>query len=124
MAGFLLISLCMGAKLTPMTEWLSHIKTYLLEYGVAITAASAIMFVASAWLIPIFIARMPADYFQHKRHSILEEWRMGHHARVFGRIGKNLLGYVLLVLGILMLVLPGQGLLTILVAIIFYDDNT
>jgi hypothetical protein len=36
-------------------------------------------------------------------------------------IGKSLLGYVFIAAGVLMLVLPGQGMLTILVGIILVD---
>ncbi len=36
-------------------------------------------------------------------------------------IAKNLLGYIFVVAGTLMLVLPGQGLLTILVGIMFLN---
>ncbi len=36
-------------------------------------------------------------------------------------LGKNLLGYLLIVAGIAMLVLPGQGVLTILLGVILVD---
>ncbi len=73
---------------------------------------SMILFVASLVLIPLLIARMRADYFVgaaagqsrfRQRH-----WLLGGTMLVL----KNLLGVVLLLAGIAMLVLPGQGLIT------------
>jgi hypothetical protein len=69
--------------------------------------------VVSVLALPWLIARIPADYFspEHarlKRHPVLTALR-------------NLLGVVLLLTGILMLFLPGQGLLTIVAAVIFMD---
>jgi hypothetical protein len=36
-------------------------------------------------------------------------------------VGKNVVGYMLIVLGITMLFMPGQGLLTVLLGIILID---
>jgi hypothetical protein len=37
------------------------------------------------------------------------------------RVARNLLGVVLVLLGVLMLVLPGQGILTLLVGVLLVD---
>lgn len=81
----------------------------------------ALLFVASLLFVPWALVRLPADYFHHtRRHST--QWGSLHPLlRVLLRIGKNLLGLLLLVLGVAMLVLPGQGLLTILVGVLFLD---
>ena len=86
-----------------------------------LTAASIVVFVGSIILVPFLIVRIPSDYFARgKDHRKL--WA-DQHSVVRGAlmIAKNLLGYIFVVAGILMLVLPGQGLLTILVGIMFLD---
>ena len=70
--------------------------------------------VLCALLLPVIILRLPADYFSPTRDSqpaprTLSGW--------FLRLSKNLLGAVFLVAGVAMLVLPGQGLLTILIGL-------
>ena len=86
-----------------------------------LTAASIVIFVGSLVLVPFLIVRIPSDYFaREKDHKKL--WADQHYAvRAVLLIVKNLLGYIFLLAGIFMLVLPGQGLLTILVAIIFLN---
>jgi hypothetical protein len=83
---------------------------------VSMGVASAVMFVGSLVLIPILVIRMRADYFVDDHggrtsmagaHPILR-WAV--------LVLKNLLGFVLLMLGIAMLVGPGQGVLTILLS--------
>ncbi|RMD70537.1 MAG: hypothetical protein D6819_04025 [Gammaproteobacteria bacterium] len=80
---------------------------------------SAVMFIATLFAVPWFLARLPPDYFIHR-----ERYRKDprHPAlRLFLRIAKNLLGFILLLAGIAMLVLPGQGLLTIAVGLMLID---
>jgi len=78
--------------------------------------AFLVLFVVTLVGLPVLITRMPSDYFVRPRTPI----RRGD-ARWFGRVGGNVAGVVLLLLGIAMLVLPGQGLLTILVALVLLD---
>ena len=82
--------------------------------------ASAAMLVISALLVPFLIARMPADFYAEDNHRrrILEDRPV---FRIAFLTLKNLLGAALLVAGILMLVLPGQGILTILAALALLD---
>ncbi len=78
---------------------------------------SMVLVVGSLVIMPVLLARMPADYFitaSHDKHS----W-LGRHpaARMTARLFKNALGVVLLLAGLAMLVLPGQGVITMLVAL-------
>jgi hypothetical protein len=61
---------------------------------------------------------LPADHFVASSEH-------GNERRTFGRlllrIGKNLLGVVFVLAGIAMLVLPGQGLLTILMGLLLVE---
>jgi hypothetical protein len=85
-------------------------------------ALSLAMFLGTLLVVPVLLVKMPADYFLHDRHETPPDWRGQHPAlRWSARIGKNLLGGLLVGMGILMLVLPGQGLLTILLGVSLLD---
>ena len=73
---------------------------------------SAVTFVLSLLLLPWFIARIPTDYFTRPRDS--DPWQVLLQPRALLR---NLLGLPVLLAGIAMLVLPGQGILTIMIAL-------
>jgi len=80
-------------------------------------ALSVLMFVGSLILLPILIVRMPADYFSHRRPPA-ESWRGRHSAiRMVGLISKNAVGAIILIAGIVMLAVPGQGILAILIGL-------
>lgn len=80
---------------------------------------SILLFVLSALLIPWIIIVLPADFFIRLRARAFS----GRHPVValLLIILRNVLGAVLLVAGIIMLFIPGQGLLTILIALALID---
>jgi hypothetical protein len=71
--------------------------------------------------VRIFVVRIPADYFEvgAPPPSPRAGRRPVGHALL--RLGKNVLGCVLVAAGLAMLVLPGQGVLTILVGVMLLD---
>lgn len=77
--------------------------------------------VASTLLLPWLIIQMPPDYFlKGHRYPLARRerhWAL-HAALVFS---KNLLGLIMVMAGIAMLALPGQGILTILAGIMVMD---
>jgi hypothetical protein len=79
---------------------------------------SLLTFITSLIVIPFLVVRIPANYFsQDHRQPVV--WAEQHPLiRCALLIVKNLLGLILIVLGIAMLVLPGQGLLTIFIGIL------
>ncbi|WP_269523196.1 PGPGW domain-containing protein [Coraliomargarita parva] len=91
----------------PLPTFAALSQTEWLLAGLAVV--SLVTFLASLVILPLVIAYMPADYFQREPVG-LKELRP---IRLVGRLLKNLLGAVLLLGGIAMLFLPGQGLLTI-----------
>jgi hypothetical protein len=106
-----------------MPDALRPLLELLLRPGVlvALGLGSVVLFVLSVLGVPFFLARLPADYY-----STLERRRLGLETRsrpirTLLRIAKNALGVLLVVLGLLMLVLPGQGLLTLLVGLMLVD---
>lgn len=77
--------------------------------------AAVLLAVATVAALPFFLTRLPAAYFVQPRR------RPTGFFGVIILIIRNLLGIGLLLAGIAMLVLPGQGLLTILVALLLLD---
>ena len=82
---------------------------------------SAVTFVGSLLLIPVLCVRMGEDYFMPGRDH--DETLAGRHPviRWTGLVLKNIIGVLLVVAGIAMLFLPGQGLLTIVIGIMMLN---
>jgi hypothetical protein len=81
-----------------------------------------VSFTMSLAIVSFIMVRIPADYFHKDRPR--ELWSGRHPAvRFLGVFAKNVLGVVLVVLGILMSIpgVPGQGVLTILLGIMLLD---
>ena len=79
------------------------------------------MFVGSLIAVPWLVVHIPADYFLRRRR-LLDRWQPRHaRLRVVLLIAKNAIGVVLLLAGAAMLILPGQGLLTILAGLMVLD---
>ncbi|MBP6701205.1 MAG: hypothetical protein KA135_08140 [Halioglobus sp.] len=71
--------------------------------------------------VPWVVARLPPDYFNQAHRAV---WRSSGEepwfALVLGGL-KNLVGAVLVLLGVIMLVTPGQGLITLLVGLLLMN---
>ncbi len=79
-----------------------------------------VTFAASLIAVGFILVKLPARYFC--RDCPREMWIDQHPVlRWTAIIGKNLAGIVLLVFGVIQLVTPGQGILTILIAIMLLD---
>ena len=86
-----------------------------------VTGVSVALFVATLVLVPAIIVRIPADYFTHEERPP-SRWANRHRllrAALF--VGKNLVGYICLLAGVAMLILPGQGLLTLFIGFLLVD---
>jgi hypothetical protein len=86
-----------------------------------LTGASVTMLVMSAIATPWLLSRLPADYFSHPKPHLWERLKTGTPGRKLLLVAKNLGGLVLVVAGLAMLVLPGQGLLTMLMGLVLID---
>lgn len=84
-----------------------------------LVALSIVTFVGTLIALPLLVARLPADYFtRHRSHTS----RYRHPVLwLLGILLKNLLGVSLVLAGVAMLVLPGQGVLTILLGLMFMN---
>lgn len=81
---------------------------------------SGVFFIGSLIAIPILLVRMPVDYFDERRPR--GRIRTNHVVlRIAVDVFRNLIGIVLVLAGIAMIVLPGQGLLTILFGLSLLD---
>lgn len=84
-----------------------------------LTVAGVFVFVASLITMPLLIIRLPADYF---KNIPIREWPTRHPLVHIGLVVlKNAMGIAFLLSGVAMLILPGQGLLTILLGVILID---
>jgi hypothetical protein len=94
-------------------EWFNEYET--LFWWLA--SGSVFVLIASMVAIPWLIIRLPADFFIRDERAI-PYLTAGHPAfRVFLTVVKNVLGVTFILAGIAMLVLPGQGVLTIIVGL-------
>ena len=97
-----------------MEQWISK------ETLVWISIGSGLGLLIGANAIPSIVIQMPDDSFSiAKRQNSLD--RKPAMVRVPLLILKNLLALVLILLGIAMLVLPGQGILSILLGVMLAD---
>ncbi len=79
---------------------------------------SLVAVLATIAAVPWVVGRLPADYFSRERRV---SWRKMASAPLYAHIVtglKNLLGSVLVIVGAIMLVTPGQGVLTILTGLL------
>ena len=84
-----------------LSEWQNVL---LWASGLSLLAA-----VATLAGVPWVVVRLPRDYFTRPRREV---WRMPSSRPFVGlalAILKNLLGLILVILGVIMLVTPGQG---------------
>jgi hypothetical protein len=94
-----------------MGEWLSLIEWSTVLWGLAF---AVVVFIASIFVVMLLVVLMPARYFLDEpgevkhRHPVLR-WTL--------LILKNVLGLGLVVMGLVMLFTPGQGVLTILIGV-------
>lgn len=86
-----------------------------------LVAGSLLLLVFSVALLPFVISLLPADYFATRERGLSRFHRLHPTAHAVVVVFKNLVGIVFLLAGLAMLVLPGQGLLTIVVALVLLD---
>ena len=100
-----------------MFEWVHLHEAALWWIGIL----SAATFVGTLIVIPILVVRIPADYFIIDRQNP-DRWH-GQRSLIhfLAVIIKNLLGLMFVVAGLAMLMLPGQGFITILIGIMLLN---
>ena len=98
-------------------NWFSEHLQVLVWLG----GSSLLIFTFSLLGISWLVAQIPENYFLHEtRHPSL--WKVKTPIlRLMILVIKNVLGAFLIIGGLMMLVLPGQGLLTIVTGFLFVD---
>ena len=86
-----------------------------------LVVASGAMFILTLLMVPAVIIYLPADYFSHnkKRHPVLSDRHPLIQLPLL--LIKNIIGLILVLAGIMMLVLPGQGIVTLLAGLVLID---
>lgn len=105
-------------------DWINSLK----EWGEAngpvlwwIFGISTAMMLLTPLLVSWIIIKLPKDYFVEEKRRRLQSLVRYPALRVVVAIVKNVLGAVLVIAGVIMLVAPGQGLLTIVVGLMLLD---
>ena len=97
---------------------------FLLQYKILFSGVawgSLIVFFVSLTIIPWMVIKIPTNYFQQQhRAKVYYESKYLAMTKFLTWI-KNIFGLLLIVLGLMMLVLPGQGILTILMGLFLMD---
>ncbi len=95
-----------------MIDWLSRNEEWLAILG----GISVVAFVASLILVPLVVISLPSDFFTRPGRAMPRTpLRLALHAL------KNVLGGCFVLAGIVMLVLPGQGILALLLGFSLID---
>jgi hypothetical protein len=106
-----------------MFEYLSDVISNLTWRSIVVgLILFVITFSTSLGIVSLILIKLPADYFSSNYDRRI--WTERHHAlRISALIGKNILGLLLIVLGIIMALpgVPGQGLLTVLLGLMLVD---
>ncbi len=95
-----------------IADWAQAHETLLWVLG----SFSLLIFVLSLVGLPIIIIKMPRDYLSSPGASI----RSFKHGSAWDRtylVGKNIIAVLLILAGLAMLLLPGQGLLTLVIGL-------
>ena len=104
-------------KLFFLFDWVAE-HPVLAAQLVLVSLALAVVYAVGVFFAVI---HMSSDYFAHKAPAETT-WRRRHPLlRLLFRGLKNVAGGGLVLLGLTMLVLPGQGILTILIGLTFLD---
>ncbi len=99
-----------------MPDWSRALLAW--DIWAVVSGVSLILCAASALAVPWIARRLRADYLV--RPSLPPEAPLSP-GRIALRVLKNLAGVILFIAGIAMLALPGQGILTMVVALIILD---
>jgi len=94
-----------------MNQWMAVLG----ELAPWITAISLVFviitFVAAVFGLPVVLAKLPEDYFVAPQPP----------GSTRNRVLRNLVGWPLLLIGLILIPLPGQGLLTVLAGLVLAD---
>lgn len=82
---------------------------------------SLLCLVATVVGVPWVVSRLPSDYFNQPTRSVWRNYADFPRSVLLLGALKNLVGVLLVLLGVIMLFVPGQGLLTLLVGLLLMN---
>ena len=98
-------------------QWFSDHPEKLMGLGIS----SIFIFLLSIIGISWFVANIPEDYFFESKRKSTKWHEQKPILRLVVIFGKNIIGVLLIIGGLLMLVLPGQGLLTMVTGLLLVN---
>ena len=98
-------------------HWFSEHPEILMSLGIS----SIFIFLLSILGISWFVANIPDDYFLDSKRRSTKWHEQKPILRLVVIFGKNMIGLLLIIGGLLMLVLPGQGLLTMVTGLLLIN---
>jgi hypothetical protein len=84
-------------------------------------AISSVSLLGTLIVVPLILVRLPAGYLLCSDRQGFPWMSRNQYLRVPIFLARNLLGAILVLAGILMLVLPGQGVLTIIIGLVLME---
>ncbi len=84
-------------------------------------AISFVSLLGTLIVLPLILVRLPASYFLFPDRQGVPWISRNRFLRIPIFLAKNLSGAILVLAGILMLVLPGQGILTIIIGLVLME---
>jgi len=99
-----------------MTELIGWVQDHQVLFQ-TLGLLSLVLFVVSLVVFPMVVANLPVDYFVRDKRDPAHQQRRHPVIWALLAVVKNIIGFVLILAGIAMLVLPGQGILTILMGV-------
>ena len=98
-------------------QWFADHPEVLISMGVSSVFIFLISIIGISW----FVAQIPEDYFLLSKRQTSKWQEQKPILRLVAVVGKNILGLSLIIGGLLMLILPGQGLLTIVTGLLLVN---
>ncbi len=93
-----------------MLDFINNLFAEYEDILITIGIVSGLVFVVSLLAMPWLLGKIPVDYFSNDVHC-----ENNHH--FFITLIRNLFGFLLLLAGVIMLVTPGQGVISILLGL-------
>lgn len=103
-------------------NYYNSIVQFLDQYSVmlaSLATLSVLTFVGTLLLVPIMVISLPEDYFCRPKRNGRHHKNLIMHYILLSL--KNMLGFLFILAGVAMLVLPGQGLLTLMIGLMVMD---
>jgi hypothetical protein len=98
-----------------LIDTISRLIQFVEMHAVVLMTASIAMLIVTLVAFPFVLARLPPEYFAEENRQRPPSRRPAVHWLLMG--SKNLLGIALVLAGVLLMFLPGQGLLTLIIGL-------